>query len=571
MIRLKKQNMQTLLNSTCQNSDKKMISMIQSTTESHILHLAKNNADRQKINEIFSCLKVMLNGNYEKYNFNEKTFNKISNSSLCEKEVQEVLSRLNEKQAVRKSNGVYYTPKDVVSFMVGNCFNQRVPKQPQIISKLESMSDMLHSVIYDDSVFDPTCGTGEYLLGALEKKIELIKTEKTGVTDEKLSIILKTIYGNDINIESIEIAKIRMFFEVIKHAKFVENYRHFAEIINSNMTSSDFVNVKLSDFNKYDIIIGNPPYVEDRKSLIEPITRYGNIYANILQNSIDMLSENGVIGFIIPISYISTPRMKKIRKYIEQNTQHQFVMNYADRPDCLFTSVHQKLSIIFAARGKAPHKLYTTGYKYWYKNERADLFNHLDIIENDYLYDNFYPKIGNNLEYSIYSKVFTNDNDNILEKDRKKEPNIYLNMRACFWIKAFSFNPGSKEYKGFSYDENIKEFVLCILNSSLFFLFWNTISDCWHITSKELKHFMLPTHVGNTDDFQRLYSKLESKLEQTKKHIGTKQTEYEYKHKLCKDVIDEIDDKLAQIYGLTIEELDYVKSYSSKYRESLGR
>ena len=50
------------------------------------------------------------------------------------------------------------------------------------------------------------------------------------------------------------------------------------------------------------------------------------------------------------------------------------------------------------------------------------------------------------------------------------------------------------------------------------------------------------------------------------KYIGSKQTEYEYKHKECKDVIDEIDDALADVYGLTKEELDYVKNFSITYR-----
>ncbi len=562
--------MQALLDLTCQNNNKKMISMIQNVTESHILHLVKNDIDKQKIDEIISCLKVMLNGNYEKYNFDEDALNKINNSSLCEKEIQKVLSRLNEKQAIRKSNGVYYTQKDVVSFIVNNCFNQRVSKNTQIISKLSKKKDKLQSVIYNDFVFDPTCGTGEFLLGALEKKINLIKNENTGITDKKLSIILKTIFGNDINIESIEIAKIRLFFEIVQHAKSIESYRYFAEIINSNMTCRDFVNASQSDFKKYDIIIGNPPYVEDRKSSIKPNIHYGNIYANVLQNSIDMLTKDGVLGFVVPISYISTQRMKKIRKYVETHTCHQFVLNYADRPDCLFTSVHQKLSIIFAVKGRMPHQLYTTGYKYWYKNERIDLFNCVDIIHNEHTYDNFYPKLGNYLEHSIFGKVFTITDDNILAKNTKKEPNIYLNMRACFWIKSFSFNPGSKEYKGFSYDEDMKYIILCILNSSLYFLFWNIISDCWHITSKELKHFRVPNSIENTDDFKNLYCKLENKLEQTKKYIGTKQTNYEYKHKMCKDIIDEIDGKLAEIYNLTLDELEYVKSYSSKYRESLG-
>ena len=55
-------------------------------------------------------------------------------------------------------------------------------------------------------------------------------------------------------------------------------------------------------------------------------------------------------------------------------------------------------------------------------------------------------------------------------------------------------------------------------------------------------------------------------MENTKRYVGTKQVDYEYKHKLCKDVIDEIDDELAEIYNLTQTELDYIKSFAIKYR-----
>lgn len=562
--------MQTAINTTYQTQDKKMISLIQNITESHILHLAKNDFSKQKIGEIYNCLRVMLNGNYEKYKFNEEVFDNLISDSLCENEVQKILSKLNEKQSIRKSNGVYYTPKDVVDFMVDNCFNKRAKSKKTIISKLERKNDNLHFVIYNDTVFDPTCGTGEFLLGALEKKLNLIKDEHNGINDDKLLDIIGTIYGNDINIESVEIAKIRLFFETIKHSSHISYYRHFAETINRNLSAKDFVNADMLYFKKFDIIIGNPPYVEDRKSETVPNIKYGNIYANVLQNSVDMLSKDGIMGFIIPISYTSTPRMKKIRKYIENHSKEQIVLNYADRPDCLFTSVHQKLSIIFTVQGEGNTKLYSSGYKYWYKNERNDLFKEIEVVENNHTCEDFYAKIGNKIEKSIFGKVFTQGEDSIFSKDLKSDSNVYLNMRACFWIKAFSFNPGSKEYKGFSFEQDTKDFMICLLNSSLFFLYWNTVSDCWHITSKELKHFNVPNNIGNVEQFSELALQLENKLEETKKYIGTKQTEYEYKHKLCKDVIDDIDDMLADIYDLTTEELEYIKTYSSKYRESLG-
>jgi hypothetical protein len=70
--------------------------------------------------------------------------------------------------------------------------------------------------------------------------------------------------------------------------------------------------------------------------------------------------------------------------------------------------------------------------------------------------------------------------------------------------------------------------------------------------------------------FKSLYNSLEQRLEQTKSYIGTKQSDYAYKHKECKAEIDMIDDALQSIYGLTDEELTYVKEFALKYRMSNG-
>jgi len=45
---------------------------------------------------------------------------------------------------------------------------------------------------------------------------------------------------------------------------------------------------------------------------------------------------------------------------------------------------------------------------------------------------------------------------------------------------------------------------------------------------------------------------------------------YEYYPKLSKHIIDEIDTILAQHYGFTEEELDYIINYDIKYRMGLG-
>ena len=139
-------------------------------------------------------------------------------------------------------------------------------------------------------------------------------------------------------------------------------------------------------------------------------------------------------------------------------------------------------------------------------------------------------------------------------------------MRACFWIKAFFNSPGSKEYKKITYPNEIGDFILCLLNSSAFWIFWIFLSDCWHITSKDLQAVSVPCTLKNANTFKKLAKNLLDTLEDTKVYVGTAQTEFEYKHKLCKSEIDDIDSAIAKVYNFTTKELDYIKSFALKYR-----
>ena len=85
-----------------------------------------------------------------------------------------------------------------------------------------------------------------------------------------------------------------------------------------------------------------------------------------------------------------------------------------------------------------------------------------------------------------------------------------------------------------------------------------------------MSEFTIPTKDIDFEAFKDLASKLEQRLEETKKYIGSKQTAYEYKHKDCKKEIDDIDVALQQIYRLSNEEIEFLRNYKIRYRTSNG-
>lgn len=481
--------------------------------------------------------------------------------------LQEKLSCLNEKTNARKKKGVYYTPTDVVDFIVTNAINMYYKKwdDSKITNSLEDGIPIEHlwSTL---SFFDPTCGAGEFLIGVLRQKIRCLKATGARLSKEAALAIIDTINGNDVNPDSCAISRIRLFLE-LEHDSNLATAIMCCEGIIQSVSEIDFVNLPTSYSKKYDIVLGNPPYVED-KEYGPHEDKYGNIYCNVLANSNRCLSERGVLGFIVPLSYISTPRMKRIRDELSASLSKQCILSFADRPDCLFTQVHQKLCILLAGESSEP-AVFTSSYTHWYKTERDSLFESIPIVNNPFILSGCIPKLGNERDLSIFTKVYDSKQPRLFDISRLGKNTICVNRRETFWMKVFRKSMEHPEFKEFHFEsQEDAAFAYCLLSSSLFWWYWISVSDCWHV-SRTLNDFRMPKNRG-AEEFVSLASELEQKLEQTKKYVGTKQTKYEYKHSYCVNVIHQIDDRVNALYGLSGEESEYIKSYALRYRVSKG-
>ena len=545
---------------------------IQSKVLNHIFH--KYGENEEYALKILHALKLLLKSSYKKYGF-PSTLTEFSSSNLdvC---FQTDLSRVNEKESRKRNAGVYYTDHDVTDFMVSNAFSHFINPTLISVSRSEEVAFLFKNLcednikkIFEARVFDPTCGSGEFLISALTLKILLYKS---GVYDKKTLIsLIETIKGNDIDILSTDISKIRLFFLIIDSIEEEIDVTEIAKTLNKCFGNLDMIDYKECQSCKYEIIVGNPPYIEYGKYEGSVSNSNGNVYADVIQNVIPMLSTNGVLAFVVPLSYIATKRMSQIRNHVQKHCGKQLLMNFADRPDCLFCGVHQKLTIILAQNTPMSNGVYSTKYNHWYKTERELIFTNLSLSKVDPTDVGYWPKLGDSIAASIYNKIQHYHGEDLLELNNTTAlGSVFVNQRACFWMKVFSHDMYSNSYKEYKVGESQKPFILCLLNSSLFFLMWTIISDGWHITNKEISFIKIPSKIPKPQKWVELIDRLENKLEKTKTYVGTKQVQYEYKHKYCKDIIDKIDDELKDVYGLSETEIVYIKSFNEKYRMSDG-
>jgi len=328
----------------------------------------------------------------------------------------------------------------------------------------------------------------------------------------------------------------------------------------------------------FDVIIGNPPYVEYSKVKREyniqgyATEKCGNLYAFVMERSTELLHHSrGNYGMIVPISLPSTPRMSSARDLLEENSNIIWCSNFADRPGTLFTGVHQKLSIIISKKhiDEKQHSFFTSAYRHWYgqkkNNERRGLMESITYAPT-IKSSMGWVKSGNLYDQSIYHKLCLQDK--CIAEYFQGLSKFSLNMRMMYWGKSFTAEHKSSEYKHFPAPSTLdKKVIVAVFNSSLYFWFWELASDCWHITTKEINNFFIDLeNMIHKSQIADLTDMLMKDLNDKKRFVGTKQTEYEYYHKFSKPILDEIDRVLAKHYGFTDEELDFIINYDIKYR-----
>ena len=143
------------------------------------------------------------------------------------------------------------------------------------------------------------------------------------------------------------------------------------------------------------------------------------------------------------------------------------------------------------------------------------------------------------------------------------------------WAFAFTGNDLKDQHLIFLSDERAAGFVNCLLNSSLFYWYYSTLADCEHINDSLVKGFPLPKGWEGVE-WKGLSASIDGTLRKsaTAKSINTKQghvIEYdEINGKSARDEIFEADFVLAQGFGFSQAELDYVVNYDVKYRMGQG-
>jgi hypothetical protein len=335
----------------------------------------------------------------------------------------------------------------------------------------------------------------------------------------------------------------------------------------------------------FDVIIGNPPFVEYAKVRNAYTVRgfdtlaCGNLYAYVLERSLELAHGNGRMGMISPLSLACTSRMAPLRVVLSRQDLH--LPSFDIRPNGLFEGVTQRLCFVFSGGGVSGDQTWTAGYRRWLAPERPALLptGHYTKLEDRDDASVPVPKFGLDVEKSIREKLGSGSLEMLV--DRGVEP-FYVHRIVRYFIKAVDFVPQfinaegqrgrSEDYKQFCFSLKVKPVVVSLLNSSLFYWYWRAHSDGFHCGYGDVYLFPHERLEGAPiARFQTLTGRLMDALRENsaEREISTKRGTIRYQEfyvKPVKPILDEIDAALAKHFDLSDEEIDFITSYDFKYR-----
>ncbi len=285
-----------------------------------------------------------------------------------------------EKPEVRKAGGVYYTPAYIVEYIVKNTVGKLLEgKTLREAAKLR--------------IADPACGSGSFLIGAYQYLLDwhLAQCIADGpqkhkkelyqgaggdwrlTTAARRDILLKNIYGVDIDAQAVEVTKLSLALKMLEGeteqtlgfrlSGFQEralpdlgnNIKCGNSLIGPDfydnqqttlLTEDDQYRINVFDWGAefpkimradgFDAVIGNPPYGAflSEQETTHLLNKYVfqeyqlDTYLLFVEKAFSLIKPAGLLGMIIPNTWLSNLLSKQIREYVFNRTQIERIVHY---------------------------------------------------------------------------------------------------------------------------------------------------------------------------------------------------------------------------------------------------
>ena len=322
------------------------------------------------------------------------------------------------------NRAIVTTPYDVVKFMVSKSLEKFTNKKsPEEIKKLR--------------IADIACGSGIFLTEVLDylinycqdwyeknKKYDNLEETYTNTYKltykEKKEILTNCLYGVDIDYQAVEVAKFSLLLKVLENEteEKVINEKPVLQSLDSNIvngnslidlemiedaTTDELINIRPFSFNdinggnKFDLIIGNPPYVktedmiklQDKKEVQAYKSKYYVAYKQFdkyflfIQRAVDLVKDDGTVCYIVPNKFINNVAGEKIRELISENKYLKMFIDFNYQQVFKDKTIYSSIILLNKSKEENFEYSYINSYEEWIINNKSNIYTEISCNEID--------------------------------------------------------------------------------------------------------------------------------------------------------------------------------------------
>ena len=368
----------------------------------------------------------------------------------------------------RRLSGAYYTPADVARFFWNEFFETGGINNPCAAD----------SFVASHRFIEPAAGSGVLIHSLLLKLAELKVNPST--------ILAIDLTAFDIDSKALGFIRSRMQILSRQWGRPFSNMRFIG---------GDFLKTPLGATAKPHFFFGNPPYVPNAKGT----SKWKNLFADFMEVSLDAMGSSGRLRFILPLSLAFGRDYEDLRAKMKEHSRMITLSNFDNIPDTLFkfgkpknTNSNkwnsQRCSILTLAPARKT-RIQSTKLITWSRYERKKILSRPPEYHDvtPYRFDGQIPRPENKLVLKYIDK-----------STKGKRLGDLLSKDGPHWllVGAVSRNYiGIRELRGTGVHNlalrNRDDFhrALLIVCSDLFFGYWRTVGDGFHVTKKTIFEF----------------------------------------------------------------------------------
>jgi hypothetical protein len=371
----------------------------------------------------------------------------------------------------RKQAGAFYTPADVADHAWEQFFR---------IHRICSADD-LRAFIDHTHFVEPSAGSGIFIFAFLRKVLQ------RGLHPQELQAISFSVV--DLSLSALRFVHRQIGTIQESLGITLDRFHLHQENFLTWLPQQPFSSIAF---------VGNPPYVANPKG-----SRWRNLFADFLQHMLDVPAEHRSVGLILPMSVCFSRDFEELRKLIYDSGLGISSANYDNIPDCLFKSgkpessnsnkANSQRCTILMLGGGDPNRRDATALMRWSVRERAQLLGAVPRFEpfSTYDFDEQIPRPSCHgiMRYLETARTGQRLGD-MLVRSQQAEFSVGAVARNFIGIRETSNTDSSViPICGRTRDESMV--LLQILASPVFYEFWRTLGDGFHVTRDLIRKFPL--------------------------------------------------------------------------------